>query len=254
MNELQIFTNEQFGVIRCTIIDDETWFVGKDVSQALGYQNTVDALIKHVDEEDKRIIQRSQNATLEIDIPNRGLTLINESGLYSLILSSKLPTAKQFKRWVTNEVLPSIRKHGYYINTNRPTPYQQVKELTELGKFLTAEFGVAKGIALAASTQLIENHYGSNLDVIKKLIPPAEHEIGMLTPTLIGKELGIPARQVNKLLIEKGLQIKEGKEYRLTDEGKKYAEAMPFTNNGHSGYQIKWLPQICTILLENTIH
>lgn len=95
------------------VIDDEPWFVGKDVAEALGYSDTKSALADHVDDDDKQIIQKGQIATLEI--PNRGLTIINESGLYSLILSSKLPTAKQFKRWVTNEVLPSIRKNGGYI-------------------------------------------------------------------------------------------------------------------------------------------
>ena len=99
--------------MRTVVIDDEPWFVGKDVAEALGYSDTKSALADHVDDDDKQIIQKGQIATLEI--PNRGLTIINESGLYSLILSSKLPTAKQFKRWVTNEVLPSIRKNGGYI-------------------------------------------------------------------------------------------------------------------------------------------
>lgn len=111
-NNLQIFKNEQFGEVRTVTINNEVWFVGKDVAKALGYSNLSDALRTHVDNDDKTIIQKSENTTL--DIPNRGLTIINESGLYSLILSSKLSTAKQFKRWVTNEVLPSIRKYGSY--------------------------------------------------------------------------------------------------------------------------------------------
>lgn len=111
--EIKVFKNPQFGAIRTTEKDGEPWFVGRDVAEALGCANTKDALASHADEEDKRIIQRSENATF--DIPNRGLTIINESGLYSLILSSKLPSAKAFKRWVTSEVLPSIRKTGGYI-------------------------------------------------------------------------------------------------------------------------------------------
>lgn len=107
------FSNNEFGEIRTLNINDEPWFVGKDVSEILGYSNSKDALKKHVDEEDKQVIQRSQFATLEI--PNRGMTIINESGLYSLILSSKLPNAKKFKRWVTSEVLPQIRRTGGYI-------------------------------------------------------------------------------------------------------------------------------------------
>lgn len=128
MNDIQIFNNPQFGEVRAVTIDNEPWFVGKDVAERLGYKNTKDALSIHVDEEDKRILQRSEIATFENhipksalpfnfvngDIPNRGLTIINESGLYSLVLSSKLPTAKAFRRWITSEVIPSIRKNGMY--------------------------------------------------------------------------------------------------------------------------------------------
>ena len=112
MDNLQIFNNDEFGEIRTVTINNEPYFVGKDVAEILGYGNTRDALSTHVDEEDKVILQKSEITTFEI--PNRGMTVINESGLYSLILSSKLPTAKKFKRWVTSEILPSIRKHGMY--------------------------------------------------------------------------------------------------------------------------------------------
>ena len=129
MNELKIFENPAFGQVRTVEREGEPWFVGKDVAEALGYSNTKDALTAHVDEEDKSILQRSEIATIEnhipksalpmnftsADVPNRGLTIINESGLYSLVLSSKLPTAKAFKRWITSEVIPSIRKTGGYI-------------------------------------------------------------------------------------------------------------------------------------------
>lgn len=107
-NQLQIFKNEEFGQVRVLEINREPWFVGKDVASVLGYTDTFGALKKHVDDEDK---QNCRNNSFE---SNRGLTVINESGLYSLILSSKLPTAKKFKRWVTSEVLPSIRKTGSY--------------------------------------------------------------------------------------------------------------------------------------------
>ena len=112
MNEIKIFDNPEFGNVRTTEINGEPYFVGKDVAEILEYNNTKDAIATHVDADDRTVIQRSENTTLEI--PNRGLTVINESGLYSLILSSKLPKAKEFKRWVTSEVLPSIRKHGAY--------------------------------------------------------------------------------------------------------------------------------------------
>lgn len=110
--ELQVFSNAEFGQLRTVVIDGTPWMIGKDVAIALGYKDSKSAIADHVDSEDKQIIQRWQNAPFEI--PNRGLTLINESGLYSLILSSKLPGAKRFKRWVTSEVLPAIHRTGEY--------------------------------------------------------------------------------------------------------------------------------------------
>lgn len=109
MNNLQIFDSPDFGQIRTIQQNGEPWFVGKDVADILGYQNGSRDVNRHVDEDDR---QNYQNGTFE---SNRGLTIINESGLYSLILSSKMPKAKEFKRWVTSEVIPAIRKHGGYI-------------------------------------------------------------------------------------------------------------------------------------------
>lgn len=105
MNEIFNFHGQE---VRTLTIDDEPWFVGKDVADILGYQNGSRDINRHVDEEDR---QNYQNGTFG----NRGVTVINESGLYSLILSSKLPQAKEFKRWVTSEVLPAIRKQGGFI-------------------------------------------------------------------------------------------------------------------------------------------
>lgn len=108
MNQLQVFQNNEFGQIRTLTIDNEPWFVGKDVADALGYSNTRDALSKHVDDEDKGV------ANCDTLGGTQEMVIINESGLYSLIMSSKLSSAKKFKRWVTSEVLPSIRKTGSY--------------------------------------------------------------------------------------------------------------------------------------------
>lgn len=109
-----VFSNDEFGNIRTAVLDNNPWFVGKDVAECLEYKNTKDALARHVDAEDKQLILRSQITTLE-NVPNRGLTFINESGLYALIFGSKLDKAKEFKHWVTSEVLPQIRKTGGYI-------------------------------------------------------------------------------------------------------------------------------------------
>lgn len=113
MNDLQIFNSPEFGEVRAVELDGEPWFVGKDVAAALGYKDTDQALRKHVDDEDK--LTRRFDGEPNSKGGNPNMVLINESGVYSLIFSSKLPGAKKFKRWVTSEVLPSIRKTGTYL-------------------------------------------------------------------------------------------------------------------------------------------
>lgn len=120
MNEIQVFSNPEFGEVRTTTINNEPWFVGKDVAQVLGYENQNRDIQRHVDEEDRVLLGEKTQYQIGIEfdykaLGQRGGWLINESGLYSLILSSKLPGAKKFKRWVTSEVLPSIRRNGGYI-------------------------------------------------------------------------------------------------------------------------------------------
>ncbi len=129
MNELQIFKNEEFGEIRTVTIDNEPWFVGKDVAGILGYANTRDALAKHVDEEDRMDGVAIRDSIGRDQTP----VLISESGLYSLILSSKLPSAKRFKHWVTSKVLPAIRKHGVYaVDELLQNPDMAIKAFTAL--------------------------------------------------------------------------------------------------------------------------
>lgn len=126
MTDLQIFNSPEFGAIRTIEKDGEPWFVGKDVAVVLGYGDTDQALRKHIDDEDK-LTRRFDGSG-----QNRQMTIINESGLYSLVLSSKLPTAKQFKRWVTSEVIPSIRKTGSYsvpCDLSRLSPEMQMLKL-----------------------------------------------------------------------------------------------------------------------------
>ncbi|WP_277250055.1 phage antirepressor [Phascolarctobacterium succinatutens] len=113
MNNLQIFNSPEFGQVRTIQQNGEPWFVGKDVAEILGYKDTSDAMKKHVDIEDKLTRRFADSGQ------NREMYIINESGLYSLILSSKMPKAKEFKRWVTSEVIPAIRKHGGYLTADK---------------------------------------------------------------------------------------------------------------------------------------
>lgn len=122
MENIEIYENPEFGKVRTTLIDGEPYFVGKDVADILGYSNSCKALLDHVDAEDKGVTKCDTLGGMQ------KITVINESGLYSLILGSKLPTAKKFKRWVTSEVLPSIRKTGSY-STPKMTAMEMIAEL-----------------------------------------------------------------------------------------------------------------------------
>lgn len=127
METVEVFKSNEFGEVRTVVINNEPYFVGKDVAKILGYSNTRKAIVDHVDEEDKGVTK--------CDTPGgtQDLTVINESGLYSLILSSKMPNARRFKRWVTSEVLPSIRKHGMYaVDELLENPDLLIKVATEL--------------------------------------------------------------------------------------------------------------------------
>ena len=191
MKQMEIFKNPEFGSIRAVEIDGEPWLVGKDVALALGYKNAKDALSAHVDAEDKRIVQRSENATF--DIPNRGITIINESGLYSLVLSSKLPKAKQFRRWVTSEVLPSIRKHGAYMTKEKLWEVATSPEaLMKLCSDLLAER--EKNAALRADNARLKGkaaYYDLFIDL--------HHSTNLRTTA---KELVVPERQFVRFLLE----------------------------------------------------
>ena len=131
MNELQIFNNAEFGQVRTVTINNEPWFVGKDVAEALGYSNTNKALLDHVDDEDK-----TDEVTIRDSIGrNQNPICINESGIYALIFGSKLPNAKKFKRWVTSEVLPTIRKTGSY-GTPKVPPVKNLRDVVDYIKII----------------------------------------------------------------------------------------------------------------------
>lgn len=137
--QVQVFNNGVFGDVRVVMRDGEPWFVGKDVASALGFIDTADALKRHVDIEDKEKVKVGDLPTLKL--PNYGAYIINESGLYSLILSSKLPSAKVFKRWVTSEVLPTIRKQGMYL-----TPATAEEAISDPDTFIAKALIVANQV------------------------------------------------------------------------------------------------------------
>lgn len=196
MATMQIFAFEEKKEIRTLLINDEPYFVGKDVADALGYKNTRDALSKHVDEEDKGVANRDTLGG------KQDLTIINESGLYSLILKSKLPGAKKFKRWVTSEVLPTIRKHGMYATEdllNNPDLLIQVA--TQLKEERTNR--------LIAEQRV--NELQPKADYYDKILANKS----LMTISIIAKNYGMSGQEMNQLLHDLGIQYKQSKTWLL---------------------------------------
>lgn len=222
MNELQIFKNEDFGEIRSLIVDNEPWFVGKDVANILGYSNTRKAINDHVDEEDKGVTKCDTLGG------KQDLIVINESGLYSLILSSKLSTAKKFKRWVTSEVLPAIRKTGQYQVPNDP--------MIALKLMFEAQTQTKKTVANHdyRITELEEN----------KLLTPGEynylnHQVRNRIKTIKEvKKLVLSSKQNSKLysFINRDLNMLVGIRTRSQFRAKDFDKALDFISNWNPSY------------------
>lgn len=168
MNDLTTFTNPEFGQVRTVEIDGTPWLVGKDVAVALGYKNPGKAIIAHVDDEDKRLEMLpqgtdSQNGNLS---PTSKTALINESGLYSLILSSKMPKAKAFKRWVTSEVLPALRKNGVYETVKAQQHIEQLEAVN--ARLNTAIQAVSTAKAELAEVTAMRDNFIKDRDDFKE--------------------------------------------------------------------------------------
>lgn len=198
MNELQVFKNQEFGSVRTLVINSEPWFVGKDVADVLGYADTNQAIRKHVDNEDR--LTRRFDGTGQ----SRDMTIINESGLYSLVLSSKLPSAKKFKRWVTSEVLPALRKTGQY----------QVKELS--GSELMAKALIEAQNVLAAKDKQIEEMKPKVVFADAVATSHTSILVGELAKILKQNGIEMGQKRLFAWLREKGYLIKrQGTDYNM---------------------------------------
>lgn len=239
--ELQIFNSEEFGDVRVVMKDGKPHFVAADVCRVLELTNPTVAL-ERVDDDEK--------AKFNLGLPGGDTNVVNESGLYALTLTSRKPNAKKFRKWLTGEVVPSIFRTGSYsIQNSRPILNgNEIKLIGTMAEDIQSIFAVKRGIALSQAIDLVGNSYNLNFNSLKKLLPPAEHETGYLNPTQIGERLGLSAKVVNKMLAEAGLQYRDGKDWRLTNVGKAYGEEMPYTRNGHSGYQILWNESVIDVL------
>ena len=197
--EIQTFKHEQFGEIR-TMVDEkgEPWFVGKDVARRLGYINPEKALRVHVDDEDKGVSEMGTPGGTQ------KVTFINESGLYSLVLASKLPQAKAFKRWVTAEVLPQIRKTGGYI----PVKDQEGRELTDLE-------------IMCRAMEIMQKSIEQKEQLIADLQPKADYvdevldSVDCLTMTQVAKGLGMTVHDLTTRLLQDGIIYEQSGQYML---------------------------------------
>ena len=218
MQELKIFENTEFGTVRALEIEGAPWFVGKDVAEILGYSNPQKAIRDHVDEEDRTVNESfTVNGTMA--------TLINESGLYSLVLSSKLPAAKAFKRWVTSEVLPTIRRHGLYaIDDIIADPGLGIRALLAL----KAEREARKALE-------VENKVKDQQ--IAELKPKASYYDlilqcpSLLSVTEIAKDYGLSAKALNKMLHDLGVQFSQSGVWFLYSKYQSYGYTQTKTQN-----------------------
>ena len=225
MNEIKIFDNPEFGKVRTMEINGEPYLVGKDVAEILGYSNPRDALSKHVDDEDKATVAIHDGSQ------NRNLTTINESGLYSLILSSKLPKAKEFKRWVTSEVLPSIRKHGAYA----------VDELLSDPEFAIKTFTALKE-ERAKNRQLTDTVAIQNQQIAELQPKASYYDVvlnckDVISISKISKDYGKSAQWLNEYLHKKKVQFKQGDIWLLYEKyaDKGYTHSRTHIINGKGG-------------------
>ena len=247
-NTVQVFNFEN-SEIRTTVIDDTPYFVGKDVAKTLGYKDTVNAIKSHVDDEDKRGWQ------ITTPSGNQNMTVVTESGVYALIFGSKLPSAKKFKRWVTNDVLPDIRKHGAYLTNDKIeeillSPDTLIKVATELKNERE------KNVLL--TQQVSESR--PKADYYDKIMQSKS----LVTITQIAKDYGWSAKQMNDKLHELGVQYKIGGQWVLyskyQDKGYTFSTTVDITKkDGSSDVKMntKWTQKgrvfIYSLLKENDI-
>ncbi len=224
MSEIQTFKSPDFGEIRTAEVNGEPYFVGKDVAEILGYERPTKAISDHVDKEDRDEVPIQDSIGRMQNTP-----VINESGLYSLILSSKLPTAKKFKRWVTSEVLPAIRKHGLYAADDLlDDPDLAIQAFTALKEERQKRRELESTVAVQTQQIAELKPKASYYDVVLNCKD-------LLSVTEIAKDYGKTANWLNAWLHEKGVQFKQGKVWLLYA---KYAE-QGYTNTKTQTYNGK---------------
>ena len=208
--ELQIYENAQFGTVRTSVVDGEVMFVGKDVAECLGYANPRKAIADHVDDEDKGVTKCDTLGG------SQEMIVINESGLYSLVLRSKLPGAKKFRRWVTSEVLPSIRKHGMYATDELlDNPGLLIAAATKLKEERAARLEAEKKVENLTLINAQQNQRIGELQPKATYYDLILQSNSLLAISVIAKDYGMSGTSLNKKLHEFGVQYKLGEQWLL---------------------------------------
>ncbi|KXB19618.1 BRO-N domain-containing protein [Xylella fastidiosa] len=243
MNAITPFQFESHAVR--TVVDDhgEVWFVGTDVATVLGYANPHKALDAHCKGCAKRTPLQTPGGVQEVRI-------ISEPDMLRLIVSSKLPAAERFERWVFEEVLPTLRKTGTYSTPGAlptlPGPTQdRIAALLLIGQYISTVPGVKPGIAAAATLACIKSNTNLTTEEIRRALPALRDPLCLLNATQLGKQLHCSAKEANQLLASAGLQFRnERDDWELTEAGRVWGEAIPYSRNGHSSYQLLWNPTV----------
>lgn len=207
MNELMIFNNPEFGEIRTVEVNGEPWLVGKDVARALGYgegKSLANAVANHVDAEDRGVTEMMTPGG------NQNMTIINESGVYSLVLGSKLPSAKKFKRWVTSEVLPSIRKNGMYL-----LPKDYPSALRALADSEEQRMALEASNATLAAENERQAQVIAEFEPIRQYVDIILESPDALATSQIAADYGMSAQELNKILRDEGVQHKVNGQWLL---------------------------------------
>lgn len=247
MNQIVAFDFESHNVRVIVGPDGEPTFVAADLLSTLSLDRKA---LERLDDDEKGV------SSIHTPGGAQDMTVVNESGLYNLVLGSRKSEAKRFKRWVTHEVLPSIRKTGSYAAPGSvaalPVPTQdRVHAILLIGEAVAKVPGVKPGIAMAATLTCIHDNTGLAVEQLRRALPVAVDPICSLNPTQLGERMGLSARSVNLRLQSNGFQFKNDRdEWELTESGKRWAEALPYSRNGHSGYQILWNPEVVEMIRE----
>ena len=226
----------------------DPWFIAADLLASLALDRKA---LERLDDDEKGV------SSIHTPGGEQAMTIVNEPGLYNLVLGSRKPEAKRFKRWITHEVLPAIRRTGRYaVPGLAPTPaflpsnkQDSVNALLLIGQAIAQVPGVKAGIAMAATLTCIQENTGLSVETLRRTLPAREEAICSLNATQLGRQLGMAARVMNQHLAACGLQLRNARdEWELSERGQQWAEALPYCRQGHSGYQLLWNPAVVDIV------